>query len=131
VEDKMATTTEVVEKFTKKTVPQLKAYAKKNNIDLYGTSTKEEMLEAILPFVPRKDVVEVKETKQAKEEIVVLGIPTDKMALYSERNLHWNGVGALEKGYNIVTKEASVKWLNHKAVREASPKEVARYYGKI
>jgi len=130
----MATTVEVVEKFSKKTVPQLKAYAKKNNIDLYGTSTKEEMLEAILPFVPRKDVEEVKETKkieESKEQKEALEIPTDKMALYSERNLHWNGVGALEKGYNIVTKEASVKWLNHKAVREASPKEVARYYGKI
>ena len=127
----MATTTEVVEKFTKKTVPQLKAYAKKNNIDLYGTSTKEEMLEAILPFVPRKDIVEVKEIKQLKEEKVELKIPTDKMALYSERNLHWNGVGALVKGYNIVTKEDSVKWLTHKAVREASPKEVARHYGKI
>ena len=89
------------------------------------------MLEAILPFVPRKDIVEVKETKQAKEEKVELEIPTDKMALYSERNLHWNGVGALVKGYNIVTKEDSVKWLTHKAVREASPKEVARHYGKI
>jgi len=122
VEDKMATTAEVVEKFTKKTVPQLKAYAKKNNIDLYGTSTKEEMLEAILPFVPRKDVEETK---------AVLEDPKEKMALYSERNLHWNGVGALEKGYNIVTKEDSVKWLTHKAVREASPKEIARHYGKI
>ena len=130
----MATTVEVVEKFSKKTVPQLKAYAKKHNIDLYGTSTKEEMLEAILPFVPRKDVEEVKETKPttaAKEQKEALEIPTDKMALYSERNLHWNGVGALVKGYNIVTKEASVKWLSHKAVREASPKEVARHYGKI
>lgn len=130
----MATTVEVVEKFSKKTVPQLKAYAKKNNIDLYGTSTKEEMLEAILPFVPRKDVEQVKETKittGSKEQKEALEFPKDKMALYSERNLHWNGVGALEKGYNIVTKEASVKWLNHKAVREASPKEVARHYGKI
>ena len=92
------------------------------------------MLEAILPFVPRKDVEEVKETKTttgSKEQKEALEFPTDKMALYSERNLHWNGVGALEKGYNIVTKEASVKWLNHKAVREASPKEVARHYGKI
>ncbi len=128
----MTTTAEAVEKFTKKTVPQLKAYAKKHNIDLYGTSTKEEMLEAILPFVPRKDIEEVKETKQTKaEKEEALEIPAEKMALYSERNLHWNGVGALEKGYNIVTKEASVKWLAHKAVREASPKEVARHYGKI
>lgn len=118
----MTTTVEAVEKFTKKTVPQLKAYAKKNNIDLYGTSTKEEMLEAILPFVPREDI---------KEEKAVAENPKEKMALYSERNLHWNGVGALVKGYNIVTKEESVKWLTHKAVREASPKEVARHYGKV
>ncbi|CAB4157633.1 Rho termination factor, N-terminal [uncultured Caudovirales phage] len=118
----MTTTTEVVEQFTKKTVPQLKAYAKKHNIDLYGTNTKEEMLEAILPFVPRQDPQEVKTVSEN---------PTEKMALYSERNLHWNGVGALEKGYNIVTKEESVKWLTHKAVREASPKEVAKHYGKI
>ena len=119
----MTTTAEAVAQFTKKTVPQLKAYAKKHNIDLYGTSTKEEMLEAILPFVPRKDEVEEKE--KAVEN------PSEKIALYSERNLHWNGVGALEKGYNIVTKEASVKWLSHRAVREASPKEIARHYGKI
>lgn len=117
----MATTAEVVEKFSKKTMPQLKAYAKKNNIDLYGTSTKEEILEAILPFVPRKDPVE----ESAVENLM------KKVALFSERNLHWNGVGALEKGYNIVTKEDSVKWLTHKAVREASPKEVAKHYGKI
>ena len=117
----MATTTEVVEKFTKKTVPQLKAYAKKNNIDLYGTSTKEEMLEAILPFVPRKDPEEAPKVENPKE----------KVALYSKGNVHWNGVGTLEKGYNIVTKEASVKWLTHKNVREATPEEVAKYYGKI
>ena len=117
----MATTTEVVEKFSKKTIPQLQAYAKKNNIDLYGTETKEEMLEAILPFVPRKDPVEETVVENSNE----------KVALYSERNLHWSSVGALEKGYNIVTKEASVKWLTHKAVREASPKEVAKHYGKI
>ena len=117
----MITTAETVAQFTKKTVPQLKAYAKKHNIDLYGTNTKEEMLEAILPFVPRKDEVKEKAVEN----------PSEKIALYSERNLHWNGVGALEKGYNIVTKEASVKWLSHKSVREASPKEIAKHYGKI
>lgn len=121
VEEKMATTAEVIEKFSKKTIPQLKAYATKHNIDLIGANTKTEMLEAILPFVPRED-------EKPKEKVTG---PVEKIALYSERNLHWNGVGALEKGYNIVTKEASVKWLTHKAVREASPKEVAKHYGKI
>jgi hypothetical protein len=79
----MSTTKEVVDKFSKMTMPQLKSYAK------------------------------------------------EKVAVYSNRNIHWNGVGALEKGYNIITKEASVKWLTHKSVRQATPEEVAKYYGKI
>ena len=54
----------------------------------------------------------------------------EKVAVYSERNLSWNGVGTLEVGYNIVTKEASEKWVTHKAVRPATPEEVARFYGK-
>ena len=118
----MATTKEVVEKFNKMTMPQLKSYAKKNKIDLVGANTKLEILEAILPFVPRQD----DEEKKTKAEN-----PKEKIAIYSERNIHWNGVGALEKGYNIVTKEASVKWLTHKSVRQATPEEVAKYYGKI
>lgn len=117
----MATTKEVVDKFSKMTMPQLKSYAKKNKIDLVGASTKIEILEAILPFVPRQD----EETVQKIEN------PKEKVAIYSNRNIHWNGVGSIEKGYNIVTKEASVKWLTHKSVREATPAEVAKHYGKI
>ena len=118
----MATTKEVVEKFNKMTMPQLKSYAKKNNIDLVGANTKVEILEAILPFVPRKD-----EDQKAKK----VDNPKEKVAIYSKGNIHWNGVGTLEKGYNIVTKEASVKWLTRKNVREATPQEVAKHYGKI
>lgn len=117
----MATTKEVVDKFSKMTMPQLKSYAKKNKIDLVGAGTKIEILEAILPFVPRQD----EETVQKIEN------PKEKVAIYSNRNIHWNGVGSIEKGYNIVTKEASVKWLTHKSVREATPAEVAKHYGKI
>ena len=115
----MSTTKEVVEQFNKKTVPQLKAYAKKNNIDVFGATTKLDLLEAILPFVPREDHKEVKSNTVQ-----------EKVAVYSERNLHWNGVGQLQRGYNIVTKEASVKWLKHKAVRSATPEEVASHYSK-
>lgn len=117
----MATTKEVVEKFSKKTIPQLKAYAKKHDIDLFGTNTKEEMLEAILPFVPRQD----------PEQEPKVANPKEKVALFSKGNISWTGVGSLEKGYNIVTKEASVKWLTRKNVREATPQEVAKHYGKI
>lgn len=118
----MATTKEVIDKFSKMTMPQLKSYAKKNKIDLVGASTKIEILEAILPFVPRQD--EEEKTKKIDN-------PKEKIAIYSNRNIHWNGVGSIEKGYNIVTKEASVKWLTHKSVREATPAEVAKHYGKI
>lgn len=54
----------------------------------------------------------------------------DKVALWSEGNLHWIGVGHIKKGYNIVTKEASEKWLTRKNIRLANPEEVATYYGK-
>jgi hypothetical protein len=118
----MSTTKEVVDKFSKMTMPQLKSYAKKNKIDLVGANTKVEILEAILPFVPRED--NPAESKKVDK-------PKEKFALYSNRNIHWNGVGTLEKGYNIVTKEASVKWLTHKSVREATPQEIAKHYGKI
>lgn len=117
----MSTTKEVIDKFNKMTMPQLKSYAKKNKIDLFGASTKVEILEAILPFVPRED--EPLKTKVSE--------PKKKVAVYALKNLHWTGVGTLEKGYNIVTKEESVKWLTNKSVREVTPEEVARHYGKI
>lgn len=116
----MATTKEVVEDFSKKTVLELKSYAKKNNIDIVGSNTKNELLEAILPFVPRQDPVTGP----------VIENPKEKVAIYSNGSIYWNGVGSLEKGYNIVTKEASVKWLTRKNVREATPQEVAKHYGK-
>ena len=118
----MATATEVVEEFKKKTVPQLRAYAKKNHIDLLGANTKVEILEAILPFVPTEEKAKAKKEQEA---------PKKKVALFSAKNLHWSGVGSLEKGYNIVTKEESVKWLKQKGVREATPAEVAKHYGKL
>lgn len=117
----MATTKEVIDEFSKKTVLELKSYAKKNNIDIVGSNTKNELLEAILPFVPRED----DQPKPKADK------PAKKVALYSKGNIHWSGVGSLEKGYNIVTKEASVQWLTRKGIREATPQEVAKHYGKI
>lgn len=56
-------------------------------------------------------------------------VKVDKVALYAIRNLSWPGVGKLDKGYNFVTKEVADKWLQHKAVRQASPEEVASHFG--
>jgi hypothetical protein len=112
---------ELVEDLKKKTVPQLKAYAKKNNIDLFGVNTKVEILEVIFSFIPRPEQIEAMKKKDQ---------PVEKVALYSAKNLHWNGVGDLERGYNIVSKEDSEKWLVRQDVRIASPDEVSKFYGK-
>jgi hypothetical protein len=52
----------------------------------------------------------------------------DKVAIYSDKNLFKNGLGELKIGYNIVAKEASDFWVTHKAVRMATPEEVAQAY---
>lgn len=55
--------------------------------------------------------------------------PDNKVAILSEKNMHWQGIGSISKGYNIVTKEAADKWLTRKGIREATPQEVATHYG--
>jgi hypothetical protein len=108
-----------IEELVTKTVFELKSYAKKNNIDLYGATTKMQILETIGSFIPdpNKEVIEPSKTNE-------------KIAIYSTKNLHWVRVGQLTLGYNIVTKEASEKWLTRKQVRLATPEELANYYGK-
>jgi hypothetical protein len=65
-----------------------------------------------------------------KKDITTPKKEEEKTALFSEKNMHWQGVGHLKTGYNIVTKEAASKWLTKNVVREATPQEVATYYGK-
>lgn len=108
-----------IEELVGKTVFELKSYAKKNSIDLYGAKTKLEILETIGSFIPAPNKKVVDPVKQ-KENV----------ALYSTKNLHWHTVGQLKIGYNIVTKEVSEKWLTLKTVRLATPEELASYYGK-
>jgi len=52
------------------------------------------------------------------------------VALHSTRNVVWEGVGKIDKGYNILPKAQAEKWLTRSHVREATPEEVAREYGK-
>jgi len=111
-----------IEELSTKTVMALKAYAKKNNIDLFDASTKLEILEAIANFISTEKAVS-KDTEKPKDQV-------EKVALYSDRNIYWDGLGDLKVGYNIVSKEASEQWITRKAVRIAQPEEVASYYGK-
>ncbi len=113
-----------IEELSTKTVMALKAYAKKNKIELFESKTKIEILEILASWIPPKETEEqVQEANKTKNMI-------NKIALYSERNLHMDNLGALKVGYNIVSKEASEKWLTHRLVRIAPPEEVASYYGK-
>ena len=110
-----------IDELKNKTVPQLKSYAKKNNIDLFGVSTKAEILEVICSFLPTTHQIKKAQNKDTNVE---------KVALFSAKNLHWNGVGSLEKGYNILSKEDSEKWLRFDSVRIATQDEVAKFYRK-
>jgi hypothetical protein len=65
-----------------------------------------------------------------KTTIVVEKPVVDKVALWSNKNIRWAGVGTLSKGYNIINKEAADKWLMREGIREATPEEVANHYGK-
>ena len=53
---------------------------------------------------------------------------TEKVAVYSSKNLFKYGLGELKIGYNIVTKEASNFWTSQSSVRIATPEEVAKAY---
>ena len=53
---------------------------------------------------------------------------TEKVAVYSSKNLFKYGLGELKIGYNIVSKEASDFWTTHSAVRAATPEEVSKAY---
>jgi hypothetical protein len=68
------------------------------------------------------DKKEIAKSKTAKEKNTV--------AVHSTRNVTWAGVGKVYRGYNIVTKEASDKWLTRDHIRLATPEEVARDFGK-
>lgn len=109
----------VIEELSNKTVFELRSYAKQNNIDLFGVNKKVDILEIILNFIPKEKI----------EPVINLG-SKEKVALYSERNLHWVGVGELKMGYNIVTKEQADKWISNKSVREASPEELKGAYNQ-
>jgi hypothetical protein len=69
------------------------------------------------------------ESKKEKATEKVADSEESKSLIHSQKNIRWQGVGTLSPGYNVVTKEAAEKWLTRQGIREASPEEVATYYG--
>jgi outer membrane biosynthesis protein TonB len=68
--------------------------------------------------------------KEEKKPVAKKVDKKETVAVYSTRNVTWNGVGKVYIGYNIVSKEASELWLKRDHVRLATPEEVAKEFGQ-
>lgn len=70
-------------------------------------------------------------TKANKKPKAVEGKEVEKVAVYSSKNVTWNGVGKVYVGFNIVTKDQADKWLTRNHTRLATPEEVAKEFGVL
>lgn len=53
----------------------------------------------------------------------------EKVALFSEKNIYWEGVGRISKGYNILEADIAEKWLGRSYIRLATPEEIKQEFG--
>jgi hypothetical protein len=51
-----------------------------------------------------------------------------KVALYSTRNVYWEGVGEVQRGYNFVTPEQAKFWEQRIHIRVATPEEIKEVF---
>lgn len=79
-----------------------------------------------MPFSPK---IEKTVKKEIKKEPVKKDKKEKTVAIHSTRNVTWNGVGKVYRGYNIVDEETAAKWLTRDHTRIATPQEVAKEYG--
>lgn len=54
----------------------------------------------------------------------------ETVAIFSTKNVTWNGVGKVYRGYNIVSVIDADKWLTRDHIRLATPEEVAEEFGR-
>jgi hypothetical protein len=54
---------------------------------------------------------------------------SEKVAIHSTKSVRWEEVGAITKGYNIVTQAQADKWLTRGHVRIATAEEVQKAFG--
>jgi hypothetical protein len=62
-------------------------------------------------------------------ENVKLENSEDKVAIHSTKNVAWQGVGKVSRGYNIVAKSIADQWLTRPHVRLATPEEIKKAFG--
>jgi hypothetical protein len=80
-------------------------------------------------FTPLAPKLEKEIKKDNKPEVSKNDKKEKTTAIHSTRNVTWNGVGKVYRGYNIVDEETAKKWLTREHIRIATPQEVAREYG--
>jgi preprotein translocase subunit SecD len=104
----------VAEENTVITVPKKKSKSKASAEavinDTIGSSISEE---------PKKE--ELKKVEKPKQE---------KIAVFSTRNVYWEGIGEIQRGYNFITPEQAESWLKRTHVRIASPEEIKEVFDK-
>lgn len=67
--------------------------------------------------------------KTTPEKIAEVKEQDSQAVIHSDKNLHFDAYGHIDKGYNIVKTEFVDIYLQHKSVREASALELAKHYG--
>ena len=65
----------------------------------------------------------IEKEKPKKEEL-----KKQKVALYSSRNVFWEGVGEVQRGYNFVTPEQAERWATRIHIRVATPEEIKEVF---
>lgn len=144
-EDFFETGNELDKSLFELSIQELKELAKIKNISMPGASRKPDMVFYIQENggASKEDIEAAKKnianqpalskpvaTKTpSKNSSVKFETPINKTAIYSERNLFSSAYGRIEKGYNIVSNDAAEYFIQQKSVREASPQEVAEFYG--
>ena len=69
-----------------------------------------------------------KDSSTAKSSAPPKRVDDKDVPLHSNRNIFWNGVGDLRRGYNVVSKEHAEMWLTKQGIRVATIEEMIKEY---
>jgi hypothetical protein len=94
--------------------------------DLAGSSSEKQVLGSVADGVIGVTTV----TNTPNNAPQPKSVETEKVAIYSTKNISIPGLGKVYRGYNIVKKDAADQWATKSYIRLATPDEVAKEFGK-
>ena len=67
----------------------------------------------------------------SEPEVKAKPVVKETVAVYSTKNVSWDGYGHVKRGYNILPKDIAEKWVTIRShhARLATPEEVAKEFG--